>query len=371
MKRSLFVVALLTCAVLMTLISGRAASRAYAKPKPKKHEVKAASVKSHTLASRFPGGEGAMNLEAWKRLVPGARDVTLPSSTDGSAQRAMFFDSGSSAEKPLLVVLHSWSTDYRQNIGIPYALHAAKKDWVFIHPNFRGPNRNSAAGVSDLVTSDILDAVEYAKRHARVDTNRIYLAGFSGGGLAALAMAGRNPDLWAGVVAWCPIHDLVDWYRENVAHVPRRHYVGNIEAVCGGAPRAGTKAFAECKKRSPSAVLERARQAGVPMYIAAGVRDDVVYPRHAIAAFNQLAIAADQLADDFLPQLQSSTRAASLRSPAGELDPYALAGTPVLASRTSGNTTLVLFDGGHDVVYDAGFAWLEGKRRIAQKRVAP
>jgi hypothetical protein len=50
-----------------------------------------------------------------------------------------------------------------------------------------------------------------------------------------------------------------------------------------------------------------------------------------------------------------------------ELDPYALAGVPMRSMHTSGNTTLVLFDGGHDVVYDAGFAWLEGKRRSTQK----
>lgn len=364
MKNRSLVVALLTCFMLLTLIPMHLSSRAYAQSKPAAHGRTAVAAIKYTLASRFPGGEGAVGLEAWKRFVPGAREIRLPSTADGAKQAAMFYDSGSAAEKPLLVVLHSWSTDYRQNIGIPYALHAMKKDWVFIHPNFRGPNRSSAAGVSELVTRDILDAVAYAKQHARVDTNRIYLAGFSGGGLAALAMAGRHPEVWAGVVAWCPIHDVVDWYRENVEHVPRRHYVSNIEAMCGGAPRAGTTAFAECKKRSPSTVLERAKQAGVPLYIAAGIRDDIVYPRHAIAAFNQVATAADRLAEDFLDK--SFNRWASLH-PVAERDPYAQAGVPVRASQTSGNTTLVLFDGGHDVVYEAGFAWLEGKRRSAQK----
>lgn len=364
MKNRSLVVVLLTCTALLTLIPMHLTSRAFAQSKPGGRGGTSVRAMKYTLASRFPGGEGAVGLDAWRRLVPGAQEIKLPSSADSSKQPAMYYDSGSAVEKPLLVVLHSWSTDYRQNIGIPYALHAIKKDWVFIHPNFRGPNRNPAAGVSDLVTSDILDAVAYAKQHARVDTNRIYLAGFSGGGLAALAMAGRHPELWAGVVAWCPIHDVVDWYRENVEHVPRRHYVGNIEAMCGGAPRAGTKAFAECKKRSPSAVLEQARQAGVPMYIAAGIRDDIVYPRHAIAAFNQVAAANDRLADDFIDK--SFNRWASQVRVSG-LDPYGQAGVPVRASHSSGNTTLVLFDGGHDVVYEAGFSWLEGKKRAERR----
>lgn len=365
MKNISLVLVLLTGIVLCALVPAPFSSRAFAQSKPERHERTSMEPIKYPLASRFPGGEGAVGIAAWKRIVPGVREIHFPTTADGTKQAAMFYDSGSAVEKPLVIVLHSWSTDYRQNIGIPYALHALEKDWVFIHPNFRGPNRNSTAGVSELVTSDILDAVAYAKQHARVDTNRIYLAGFSGGGLAALAMAGRHPGVWAGVVAWCPIHDLVDWYHENIAHVPRRHYVGNIEAMCGGAPRPGTTAFAECKKRSPSAVLERAKQAGVPMYIAAGIRDDIVYPRHSIVAFNQVATAADRVAEDLLDK--SFNRWASPRTALGERDPYAQAGAPVRASHTSGNTTLVLFDGGHDVVYAAGLTWLDGQRRSPRK----
>jgi predicted esterase len=361
MKRPLFAVALLTSLFVLPLVPMHPSPDAFAAPKSKKPERNGASF---TLASRFPGGEGAMNKAAWKTLVPAAREITLPSTADSAPQQAMWLDSGSAVEKPLLVVLHSWSTDYRQNIGIPYALFAAKNDWVFIHPNFRGPNQKPAAGASDLVTSDIMDAVAHAKRHARVDSRRIYLAGFSGGGLTALAMAGRRPDIWAGVVAWCPIHDIVDWYRENLERVPRRHYVGNIEAVCGGAPRKGSPAEIECRKRSPSAVLERAKQAGVPIYIGAGIRDSIVRPRHAIAAFNQLVDAADHVTADFLAQL-SPVRSMA-RKPVGAFDPFTQAGAPARLVRTSGNTTLVLFDGGHDVVYDAGLSWLSSQRRSHQ-----
>ncbi|MCZ7685347.1 MAG: hypothetical protein M5U28_43830 [Sandaracinaceae bacterium] len=68
----------------------------------------------------------------------GGGDGVDPSSLDGAPQRAAFYDSGSEREKPLLVVLHSWSATYLQNIAIPYARFAIENDWVFVHPDFRG-----------------------------------------------------------------------------------------------------------------------------------------------------------------------------------------------------------------------------------------
>ena len=37
---------------------------------------------------------------------------------------------------------------------------------------------------------DAYDAIDYTKRHFKVDTNRIYLVGLSGGAHMALLMAG-------------------------------------------------------------------------------------------------------------------------------------------------------------------------------------
>lgn len=41
------------------------------------------------------------------------------------------------------------------------------------------------------------------------------------------------------------------------------------------------------------------------------------------------------------------------------------ASQPVLLRRTSGSTRLTVFDGGHDIVHEAGHTWLEGQRRGA------
>ncbi len=330
-------------------------------------DVAKRSAPAFTTASRFPGGEGAAGLGAWKQNVPAIEAVTVRSSADGAEQRAMFYDSGASTKRPLLVVLHSWSTDWRQNIGIPYAMFAAQNDWIFVHPDFRGPYLRPEAAASDLAVQDILDAIAYAKKRGNVDASRIYLAGFSGGGMTALAMAGRHPDLWAGVVAWAPVYDIPDWYVYNKKNFPNRHYARFIEGVCGGAPKPGTHAFRECLRRSPSALLARAKQAGVPVYVATGIRDDIVPPRHAIAAFNDLADPADRLGDEVLGALLAPPGLKRVSATAVDGDLYARAGAPSRLERSSGGATLVLFEGGHDVVFDAGLAWLRDKRRTATK----
>jgi poly(3-hydroxybutyrate) depolymerase len=117
------------------------------------------------------------------------------SSADSTPQPAFFYTPKTKKPVPLLVALHTWSGNYRQNMSIPYAQWCIDKGWAFIHPNFRGPNRNPRATGSELVVADIISAVDYAKTHANVDTSRIYLVGVSGGGYTSLLMAARAPDV--------------------------------------------------------------------------------------------------------------------------------------------------------------------------------
>jgi dipeptidyl aminopeptidase/acylaminoacyl peptidase len=152
-------------------------------------------------------------------------------------QSALFWEAAGQEERPLLVALHSWSGDYRQTTGIAYATRCMERRWHFLHPNFRGVNRSPAATCSDLAVTDVLDAVEFARHHARVDSRRIYLVGVSGGGMAALQMVAKAPALWAGVSAWVPISDLVAWHAETKAR--NLHYTQQIEVSCGGPPGAG------------------------------------------------------------------------------------------------------------------------------------
>ena len=92
-----------------------------------------------------------------------------------------FYDPGGDLPKPLLIALHSWSGDYTQ-ANPAYGIWCISKGWVLMHPDFRGVNQRPEACGSELAVQDIISAVEYAKMACKIDENRIYLIGASGGG---------------------------------------------------------------------------------------------------------------------------------------------------------------------------------------------
>jgi len=283
---------------------------------------------------------------------------------DQSRQPAMFFAPKTDTLVPLLVGLHSWSADYRQrDPGAYYARWCIEKNWVFIHPNFRGPNQTSQATGSDLAVQDVLDAVEYAKKKARVNDAQIYLVGGSGGGYMALLMAGRTPAVWAGVSAWVPIVDLLAWHQESTER--RNRYADMIEASVGGAPRLGTLAYAECIKRSPLTYLKNAR--GVPLDINAGINDGhqgSVPIGHSFRAFNRIAKPKDKISEAeiqfFVQQaaVPDSLKYPVLDSTYGKKKP--------LFRRTSHKTRITIFDGGHEILPQAALSWLAKQRKIKE-----
>jgi predicted esterase len=316
----------------------------------------------HTTVSDYQHGHRNGDLRAWRRRVPQVQPIRIPSTADGSRQRALWYDSGAGAPRPLLVVLHSWSADYEQNLDIPFAEFAIANDWVFIHPDFRGPNRRPQATASDLAVQDVMDAVAFARARAAVDGARVYLVGYSGGAMKALVLAGRHPEVWAGVAAWSPVYDIPDWYAYN--RVLNPHYRQSIAASCGGPPRPGTAAEAECRERSPLSHLARA--AGqVPVLIAHGMGDLTVPLRHALDAYDALAAPGDRFDDDQRAYIDTFGKLpAELRQPAPPADPlFDRAGVPVRLERRSRAVTLVLHRGGHDMVYNAALRWLSEQRR--------
>jgi predicted esterase len=263
------------------------------------------------------------------------------------------------------VVLHSWSATYRQNLDIPFAEAAIANDWVFIHPNFRGENNKPQATASDLAIQDVVDAVLFAGKRAAVDRARVYLVGYSGGAMKALVLAGKHPELWAGVAAWGTIHDIADWYRHP--HEDTKAYRKQIAASCGGVPRPGSAAERECDQRSPSSQV-RPAAGEVPILIAHGLQDRTVPPSHAIRAFNTLADPQDRFTDqerDLIDQ-RHALPAARPRSSAPDrslAESFQRAGAPIRLHRQSRAATLVLYQGAHDMLYNASLIWLSRQRR--------
>jgi predicted esterase len=293
----------------------------------------------------------------WRQKVPGIRDVRIPSTMDGHRQPALWLPARRDG-RPLLVVLHSWSVSYKQRLAAPFAIWAKRQGWSMIAPNFRGPNDKARATGSDLAVQDVVDAVGWARERAAIDERRVFIIGFSGGGMMSLLMAGRHPELFAGAVSWVPVHDLVEWYGYTSQRRPQPRYPGHIRASCGGDPAKNEGARERCASRSPRAHLAGARAAAVPVYIGHGLGDQDVRPDHAVRAFNQLAAPADRVPRAAVADIRRNVLPPALRrsieAPAyfGPNDPR------VLFSRKSGEATVVLFDGEHDMVYHPGLRWM-------------
>lgn len=288
--------------------------------------------------------------------------VDIRSSKDGTLQKAIYWRPESAAKDqsgpavPLLVFLHSWSGGFEQ--GPPWIDRAKKLGWVLVAPDFRGPNNRPEACASDLASQDILDAVAYARRDARIDESRIYLVGGSGGGHMSLVMAARAPDVWAGVSAWVPIADLAAWHAESKAR--RNNYAKMLEQSCGGAPGPATEA--EYRRRSPLFHLAAAQ--GVPLDINTGIHDGhtgSVPVSHSLRAFNVLAAPDKQVsAEDIDHMVRERKIPAAL---AAETQPDPERQKAVLFRRISGDVRVTVFEGGHESESDAAVLWLSRQRK--------
>jgi len=301
------------------------------------------------------------NESVWPAEV---KEVSITSRLDGSAQPALFWTPEGEGPHPLLVALHTWSGDYRQSDSQNYWQFCREQGWVFIHPNFRGPNVQPGACGSEAVVQDVLDAVEYAKSHSQVDSRRIYLVGCSGGGYLTLLMAGRSPSTWAAVSAWVPISDLAAWHAQcSAPGNPNQGYAGNLEAACGGAP--GSSAAVDSQYTRRSAITWLSQVAGLPVDINAGIHDGhtgSVPVSHSLRAFNALA-AVNGSPEMILTDSQIDSIVANQSLPPelqGQTEPDSLYGEKtVLFRRNAGLVRVTLFEGGHEIVYRAALTWLK------------
>jgi pimeloyl-ACP methyl ester carboxylesterase len=297
----------------------------------------------------------------WASSAPGIQDIRIPSTADGAQQPAFWLPPTGDGDQPLLVILHSWSAGYTQHAGIPYAMWAQENGWAVIAPDFRGRNDNPSALGSELAVQDAADAIDYAVAQAGVDTDRVYLVGYSGGGMMALLLAGRHPDKVTAVSAWGPPHDLVDFY--DFSRRGGRAYANHISVACGGDPRVAGPVQEECLRRSPVTYLDTAQDHEVPVFIAQGIGDPYVHPSGAADVFNPLADPEDRLSaadvDGFgqgivpggLPDWTTTATFFGAGDPA-----------PVFA-RQSGSALLVYFAARHDMVYNATARWFASDPR--------
>lgn len=279
------------------------------------------------------------------------KGIKYISSADKSEQRAMFYAPETNAAVPLVVALHTWSGDYTQRYHQAIEKWCMENDWAYIHPDFRGPNKRPEATGSEWVVKDIVSAVAYAKETTRIDHSAIYLVGTSGGGYTALLMAGRHPEIWAGVSAWVPISDLKAWHAQG-------RYVGDLLKSCGGAPGDSPEVDKEYKQRSPLTYLKHAK--GVTLHIHAGITDGhtgSVPISHSLLAFNEVADPNDQLSEaEIRFFVEQSDVPPDLKA---DISDPSYGSKKPLFRRKSGKAAVTIFKGGHELISTAAIAWIQ------------
>jgi len=284
-------------------------------------------------------------------------EVSYRSKADDSMQSAMFYDPKAEEPAPLVVALHTWSGDFRQDHHKPIREWCMKKGWAYIHPDFRGPARRPEATGSDLVVGDIVSAVEYAKKATSIQHDAVFLVGTSGGGYHCLVMAGRHPELFAGISAWAPISDLKAWYYDNLRS--GRRYWRDIVNSCGGKPGDSRAVDAEYRKRSPVHYLKNAK-GRVSLQIATGITDGhsgSVPISHSLLAFNEVADVKDRIGMKEIAFMTQEARLPDLLEGAAP-DP-SFGGKQPIFHRSSATATVTIFDGGHEIIPLAAIAWIE------------
>ena len=315
----------------------------------------------YSTSKKYPSKFADESLTKWQKEIPGIQKVDIKSTVDGNMQPALFYTSETTGKRPLLVMLHSWSSEYLQEVSIPFAEWSMEYDWAFIHPNYRGKFNKPEAMASDLAIQDIVDAVNYAKAHAEIDESRIYILGSSGGAMTALVAAGRHPEIWAGVVAWVPVYDLVDWYAFS-QYYPHRDYNRHVVIACGGEPLPGTPAAEECLRRSPVTYIDNLK--GTPVFLAAGMEDLLVPVSHTLRAFNALAQPSDTISQEHMKYIDKEQELPEeLEGTSDGVKYFGGSDPKVVYTRQSGDVRLVLFEGVHDMAYSPGLLWLNEQRK--------
>lgn len=303
--------------------------------------------------------------------LPKLTELEVKSTIDGTMQPSLAWFPETLQKRPakpvpLLVYLHSWSGDYRQD-NSPWHAEAVKRGWVYLHPDFRGINNKPAACGSPLARQDVLDAIEHVAKLRPIDRSRIYLAGTSGGGHMSMLMAAYFPDRFSAVSAWVGISDLAAWEQFHVKNGQADHYAEMTIACAGGSPGDSEQVDAEYRDRSPLFHLNRKSE--LPLDIAAGVTDGKtgsVPIMHSLFAFNAVAKGNghETISDADVTELWEQGKLSHPQPSDQEKDPSL--GRSIFLRRNAGSARVTIFDGGHEGLPRAACAWLEKQQRATK-----
>lgn len=203
------------------------------------------------------------------------RDVVFQARIDGTEQRYVeLLPPAFEAAQPhdVVIALHGHGSDRWQFIrdtrGECQAIRdfAAEHGWIVVSPDYRA--RTSWMGPQ--AEADVVQIIAELKQRHSID--RVFLAGGSMGGTAALIFGARHPELIAGVCSLNGTANMVEYDRFQDA----------IAAAYGG-----TKAERPDEYRNRSAELWPERFT-MPVAVTTGGKDDVVPPQSVLRLVEKL-----------------------------------------------------------------------------------
>ncbi len=211
------------------------------------------------------------------------RFVQFPGEGGQAVDAAILEPIDQSSPRPLLLVFHGWNGTPFEPLP-DYTAAAVARDWFVASPAQRGNNALGPGGeplASLRSQHDAIALIHYMQSHYTIDPDRIYVGGFSMGGMMAGVMAANYPDIFAAAVTHKAIADLSDWYYESSEYRQTR-----IITETGGTP---TQVPFEYKRRSPWELASNL--SNLPIAIIHGSQDTVVPPHHAQEFYDAIAAA--------------------------------------------------------------------------------
>ncbi len=186
---------------------------------------------------------------------------------------------------PMLLLFHGWRGAPIDPFFTDYTPAALEQGWIAVSPRQRGKNALGPGGqpLASLTSQhDAIKLVDYMKSHYQIDPDRVYVGGFSMGGMMAGMMAAKYPDTFAAAVTHMAITDLRDWFYEV-----SDYRQSQIITETGGAP---WEIPFEYDRRSPKELASNLKN--VPIAVVHGISDTVV-PKHHAQDFYDAIMAVD------------------------------------------------------------------------------
>ncbi len=273
--------------------------------------------------------------QLWETEVPQIQEVVIGQSCR-KMHLAQWHNPPTQRDRPLIVVLNSNGEYHFGSMAIALAKWAVENGWVFIHPSYCSDNgRSSKPAVS--APENVYRALQYAMKHASVDSSRVYITGLGSGALAALYTVLVYPELFAAVSIWGLGSE------DGRGDRPDSSGILNFDLIQSSWPEKISKL---------NSLIDAGKTA---LYIAHGIDDTVYSALNSVKLFGVFGEEGSLSVQDHR-YIAGSEKHSHRAVFADSL--YSKAGVDLVFRKEHNSVRLSLFRGGQDIVYNACLYWM-------------